>query len=177
VHDIEELTKKPTAVRKRRIHSLLREKLWHVYFKSYFKVDYFMPYISMVVAVGVVWQVLFQPSYGPINEILKSIGISNPPKWIADPNFALISFMMISVWVSIGFNLIIYIDGLQAIPKDLNEAADIDGANGWTKFSRITFPLLSPTSFFLMVTGIISTFKVFDLIAVMTQGGRLAQRQ
>ncbi|WP_438350313.1 carbohydrate ABC transporter permease [Paenibacillus sp. FA6] len=142
-----------------------------VYFKSYFKVAYFMPYISMVVAVGVVWQVLFQPSYGPINEMLKSIGIANPPKWIADPNFALISIMMISVWISIGFNLIIYIAGLQSIPKDLYEAADIDGANGWTKFIRITFPLLSPTSFFLMVTGIISTFKVFDLIAIMTQGG------
>ncbi|AOZ94353.1 carbohydrate ABC transporter permease [Paenibacillus crassostreae] len=143
----------------------------HVYFKSYFKVAYFMPYISMVVAVGVVWQVLFQPSYGPINEILKSIGIANPPKWIADPNFALISIMMISIWISIGFNLIIYIAGLQSIPKDLYEAAEIDGASGWTKFTRITFPLLSPTSFFLMVTGIISTFKVFDLIAVMTQGG------
>ena len=79
--------------------------------------------------------------------------------------------MMITVWISIGFNMIIYIAGLQSIPKDLYEAADIDGANGWVKFRRITFPLLSPTSFFLMVTGIISTFKVFDIIAVLTQGG------
>lgn len=142
-----------------------------VYMKSYFKVAYFMPYISSVVAVAVVWQVLFQPSYGPINELLKSIGLHNPPKWIADPHFALLSIMMISVWISIGFNMIIYIAGLQSIPRDLYEAADIDGANGWTKFTRITVPLLSPTSFFLMVTGIISTFKVFDIIAVMTQGG------
>lgn len=141
----------------------------YVYFKGYFKVAYFVPYISMTVAV--VWQVLFQPSYGPINELLKSIGIANPPQWIADPNYALISIMMISVWISIGFNMIVYIAGLQSIPKDLYEAADIDGANGWTKFRRITFPLLSPTSFFLLVTGIISTFKVFDIIAVMTQGG------
>lgn len=143
----------------------------YVYFKGYFKVAYFMPYISMIVAVAVVWQVLFQPSYGPINEMLRAVGIANPPKWIADPNFALISIMMISIWVSIGFNLIIYIAGLQSIPKDLYEAAEIDGANGWRKFTRITFPLLSPTSFFLLVTGIISTFKVFDIIAVMTQGG------
>ncbi len=143
----------------------------YVYFKGYFKVAYFVPYISMTVAVAVVWQVLFQPSYGPINELLKSIGIANPPQWIADPNYALISIMMISVWISIGFNMIVYIAGLQSIPKDLYEAADIDGANGWTKFRRITFPLLSPTSFFLLVTGIISTFKVFDIIAVMTQGG------
>ena len=143
----------------------------HVYLKGYFKVAYFMPYISNIVAVAVVWQVLFQPSYGPINQILKTFGIDNPPMWIADPKYALISIMMIVVWMSIGFNMIIYIAGLQSIPKDLYEAADIDGANGWTKFSRITFPLLSPTSFFLLVTGIISTFKVFDLIAVMTQGG------
>jgi multiple sugar transport system permease protein len=142
-----------------------------VYMKGYFKVAYFMPYISNIVAVAVVWQVLFQPSYGPINEILRTLGMSNPPKWIADPNFALISIMLISIWISIGFNLIIYIAGLQAIPKDLYEAADIDGANGWTKFRRITLPLLSPTSFFLLVTGIISTFKVFEIIAVMTQGG------
>jgi multiple sugar transport system permease protein len=143
----------------------------HVYLKSYFKVAYFMPYISSIVAVAVVWQVLFHPSYGPINEFLKSIGIDNPPKWIADPNYALVSIMMITVWISIGFNMIIYIAGLQSIPKDLYEAADIDGANGWVKFFRITFPLLSPTSFFLLVTGIISTFKVFDVIAVLTQGG------
>ncbi|SFD55060.1 multiple sugar transport system permease protein [Paenibacillus catalpae] len=143
----------------------------HVYLKSYFKVAYFMPYISSIVAVAIVWQVLFQPSYGPINQVLHTLGFSNPPKWIADPHYALISIMMIVVWTSIGFNMIIYTAGLQSIPKDLYEAADIDGANGWTKFARITFPLLSPTSFFLLVTGVIATFKVFDIIAVMTQGG------
>ncbi len=143
----------------------------HIYMKGYFKVAYFMPYISNIVAVAVVWQVLFQPSFGPINEFLHAIGIDNPPKWLADPDYALISVMMITVWISIGFNMIIYMAGLQSIPRDLYEAADIDGANGWVKFARITFPLLSPTSFFLLVTGVIATFKVFDLIAVTTQGG------
>lgn len=143
----------------------------YVYWKRFFKVAYFMPYISSIVAVAIVWQVLFQPSYGPINEMLKAIGIANPPKWIADPKFALYSIMMITIWVSIGFNLIVYIAGLQSIPRDLYEAADIDGANARVKFTRITFPLLSSTSFFLLVTGIIATFKVFDIIAVMTQGG------
>ncbi|WP_028548410.1 carbohydrate ABC transporter permease [Paenibacillus sp. UNC451MF] len=142
-----------------------------VYWKGFFKVAYFMPYISSVVAVAIVWQVLFHPSAGPVNQFLMSIGISNPPKWIADPNYALISVMMISVWISIGFNLIVYIAGLQSIPKDLYEAADIDGASGWVKFKSITLPMLSPTTFFLLITGIISTFKVFDLIAVLTQGG------
>ena len=143
----------------------------NVYMKGFFKVAFFMPYISSVVAIAVVWQVLFHPSAGPINQVLKSLGIENPPLWIADPNFALISIMIIQIWISIGFNMIIYLAGLQSIPRDLYEAADIDGANAWVKFRNITLPLISPTSFFLFITGIISTFKVFDLIAVLTKGG------
>ncbi|MBY0147559.1 carbohydrate ABC transporter permease [Neobacillus niacini] len=143
----------------------------NVYMKGFFKVAFFMPYISSVVAIAVVWQVLFHPSAGPINQVLMSLGIKNPPLWIADPNFALISIMIIQIWISIGFNMIIYLAGLQSIPRDLYEAADIDGANAWVKFRNITLPLISPTSFFLFITGIISTFKVFDLIAVLTKGG------
>ncbi|MCM3766292.1 carbohydrate ABC transporter permease [Neobacillus niacini] len=143
----------------------------NVFFKGYFKVAFFMPYISSIVAIAVVWQVLFHPSAGPINQVLMSLGMENPPKWIADPNFALFSIMLIQVWVSIGFNLIVYLAGLQNIPKDLYEAADIDGANAWVKFRYITLPMISPTSFFLFITGIIATFKVFDLIAVLTKGG------
>ncbi len=142
-----------------------------VYAKGFFKVVYFLPYISSVVAVATVWRVLFHPSMGPVNQFLTSIGIENPPKWIADPNYALLSVMMISVWISIGYNMIVYMAGLQSIPKDLYEAADIDGANGWVRFTRITLPMLSPTTFFLLITGIIYTFKVFDLVAVLTQGG------
>ncbi|MEK3912129.1 sugar ABC transporter permease [Paenibacillus sp. FSL H7-0331] len=149
--------------------AILIEK--HIYFKSFFKVAFFMPYISSVVAVATVWMVLFNPSTGPVNQFLTSIGIDNPPKWIADPSYALPSLMMVSIWISIGFNMIIYIAGLQNIPKDLYEAADIDGANGWVKFQKITLPLLSPTTFFLLVSGIIATFKVFDLIAILTRGG------
>ncbi|AST96154.1 carbohydrate ABC transporter permease [Shouchella clausii] len=142
-----------------------------VYMKGYFKVAFFMPYISSVVAIAVVWQVLFHPSAGPINQTLMALGIDNPPKWIADPNFSLISVMLIQIWISVGFNLIVYIAGLQAIPKQLYEAAEMDGANGWDKFRKITFPMVSPTSFFLLITGIIASFKVFDLIAVLTKGG------
>ncbi|WP_073201332.1 carbohydrate ABC transporter permease [Gracilibacillus kekensis] len=145
----------------------------NVYLKSYFKVAFFMPYISSVVAIAVVWQVLFHPSQGPINQVLMTFGIQNPPTWISDPNFALISLMIIHTWISIGFSLIVYIAGLQSIPKELYEAADIDGANSWYKFRNITIPLISPTSFFLLITGIIASFKAFDLIAVLTQGGPL----
>lgn len=143
----------------------------YVYMKGYFKIAYFVPYVSMTVAVAIVWQVLFQPSYGPINEMLKAIGIADPPKWIADPHFALISIMMISVWISIGFNMIIYIAGLQSIPKDLYEAADIDGAGSLDKIQTDHLPAAVTNDLFLLVTGIIATFKVFDIIAVLTQGG------
>ncbi|WP_082053763.1 carbohydrate ABC transporter permease [Gordoniibacillus kamchatkensis] len=142
-----------------------------VYWKDFFKVIYFMPYISSIVAVAAVWQVLLHPSYGPVNHFLQTVGVEHLPKWLADTHFALLSVMMIMVWTQIGFSLIIYLAALQNIPRDLFEAADIDGASGWQKFRSVTLPMLSPTSFFLLVTGIIGTFKVFDLIAVLTAGG------
>jgi len=143
----------------------------HVYWKDLFKVIYFMPYISSIVAVAIVCQVLFHPEYGPVNETLKALGMSQPPKWLADPQFALYTVMAITVWTGIGYNLIIYMAGLQSIPKDLFEAADIDGASPRVKFFKITLPMLSPTTFFLLVTGIIGSFKVFDIIVILTNGG------
>ncbi|MBP1965538.1 carbohydrate ABC transporter permease [Paenibacillus aceris] len=141
------------------------------YFKTFFKVIYFMPFISSFVAVAVLWRVLFHPNSGPINGFLKSIGIEHPPLWLADPNYALVSVMIIMVWASLGFNMIIFLAGLQNIPKDLYEAADIDGASVIKQFFSITLPLLSPTTFFLLITGIVSSFKAFDLIMILTNGG------
>ncbi|EFM10466.1 binding-protein-dependent transport systems inner membrane component [Paenibacillus curdlanolyticus YK9] len=142
-----------------------------VYFKDLFKIVYFMPYISSVVGVAVVFQVLFHPSLGPINQFLTMLGVDNPPKWLADIHFSLPSVMLILIWVQIGFNMIIYMAGLQNIPKDLYEAASIDGATSWQQFKRITLPMISSTTFFLLVTGVVYSFKVFDLIAVLTKGG------
>ncbi|WP_082053285.1 carbohydrate ABC transporter permease [Gordoniibacillus kamchatkensis] len=142
-----------------------------VYWKDVFKIVYFIPYISSIVAVAIVFQVLFHPSYGPINQTLQALGVANPPKWIADSDVALYCVMGLMVWVNIGYNMIIFIAGLQSIPRDLYEAADIDGASKWKQFFGITVPLLSPTTFFLLVTGIIGSFKVFDIIAVLTGGG------
>ncbi|MGJ9383578.1 carbohydrate ABC transporter permease [Salipaludibacillus sp. CF4.18] len=143
----------------------------YVYFKDFFKVIYFMPFISSIVAVAVVFQVLFHPTDGPINQFLMAIGVENPPGWIASVAFSLPSVMLIMIWTSIGFNLIIYLAGLQSIPKELYEAAQIDGASAWYQFLKITIPLVSPTTFLLLVTGTISSFKVFDLIIVLTNGG------
>lgn len=141
-----------------------------VYLKNVFKVIFFLPYISSIVAVAIVFQLLFHPSYGPINQFLRAIGVTNPPTWLADIHYALPSVMIIMVWVGIGFSLIVYMAALQSIPKDLYESADIDGAGAWTRFAKITFPLVSPTTFFLLVTGFISTFKSFDIIKVLTEG-------
>ncbi|WP_077620833.1 carbohydrate ABC transporter permease [Bacillus sinesaloumensis] len=143
----------------------------YVYLKDLFKVIYFMPFISSIVAVAVVFQVLFHPTKGPINQLLISLGVDNPPAWIADVTYALPSVMLIMIWTGIGFNLIIYLAGLQNIPKELYEAAQIDGATAWSQFTKITIPLVSPTTFLLFVTGVISSFKVFDLIIVLTNGG------
>ncbi|WP_342477681.1 sugar ABC transporter permease [Paenibacillus sp. FSL H7-0350] len=141
------------------------------YFKTFFKVIYFMPFISSFVAIALLWRVLYHPNNGPINGFLRSIGFEHPPMWLADPKYALISVMIIMVWTSLGFNMVIYLAGLQNISRDLYEAADVDGASPLRQFFRITLPMLSPTSFFLLITGVVGSFKVFDLIMVLTGGG------
>ncbi len=131
----------------------------------------FMPYISSAVAVAVVWLVIFHPTSGPVNSFLMSIGIESPPRWTGTATWALPTVMIVSLWGGLGYDMMIYLAGLQGIPKELYEAAEIDGATNVRSFLHITFPLLWPTTFFLLVTGIIGSFKVFALINVMTQGG------
>ncbi|GBF71833.1 hypothetical protein PA598K_00046 [Paenibacillus sp. 598K] len=142
-----------------------------VYASGAFKVIYFMPQISSVVAVAVVWQVLFHPSFGPVNSFLMNLGVDNPPRWLADTTFALPSVMMLMIWIDLGVALIIYIAGLKNIPADLYEAARIDGASTFVQFRSITLPLLTPTTFFLLITGFMGNFKSFALIKVLTDGG------
>ncbi|MCG7406964.1 sugar ABC transporter permease [Paenibacillus sp. ACRRX] len=142
-----------------------------VYFKSYFKVVFFIPYISSIIAVAAVWSILFHPSLGPINQILMDLGVSNPPKWLVDPKTSLIAVAIISSWAGLGYTIIIYMAGLSNISEELYEAAEIDGATGLKKFFNITIPLLRPTTFFLLITMLIGSFKVFDIISYLTEGG------
>lgn len=135
------------------------------------RVMIFIPYIASVVAVCAVWMVLLQPSYGPINSFLRAIGIENPPMWLADFNWSLPSIMIIYVWQQVGYYSIVFIAGLKGISEDVYEAARVDGASSIRQFFNITIPLLSPTTFFLTIMGIIGSFKVFDQISVLTQGG------
>src|SRR5690554_1987106 len=143
----------------------------HVHLKGVFKVTMFIPYISTTVAVAAVWGALFHPSKGPINQWLMRFGISEPPKWLADSTFALVAIIIITIWVNLGYKIIIYLAGLSNIPEDLYESANIDGANGVQKFWLITLPMLSPTILFLTITTLIGSFKVFDIIKFLTGGG------
>ena len=134
------------------------------------RISMYMPHICNIVATSAVWMMMFS-SYGPFTLMIKSLGVANPPRWLADYNWALPAVMLVSVWSSLGYRIFIYSAAIQGLPRDLYEAASIDGATGYQQFRRLTIPLLAPTTFFLTITGIISSFKVFGQINVMTKGG------
>lgn len=139
---------------------------------------YFLPHIVSLVAVGVVWSWIFLPDkYGLLNSVLQFFGIEIK-KWLADPNLAMVSLVIIGIWKSIGYNMVIFIAGLLSIPKSLYEAAQIDGANSLQKFFKVTLPLLKPTIFFVMVSSTIySLFQVFDIVKVTTDGGPIGKTE
>ncbi|CAN7593528.1 MULTISPECIES: carbohydrate ABC transporter permease [unclassified Paenibacillus] len=141
------------------------------YLKSTFRMLIFMPHISSLVAISVVWGVLYNPSQGPINAFLRSLGISDPPGWLSSSTWALPAIMIMTIWSNIGYNMIIYLAGLQGIPKDLYEAAKIDGAGSRGCFFHITLPMLSSTTFFVLITSMIHSFQVFIAVFSMTYGG------
>lgn len=137
----------------------------------FFKTVFFFPYITSMVAVGIIWTLLYNPTVGPINSLLKSIGISSPPGWLLSTGSALPAVMIVYIWKMSGYYMIIFLAGLQSIPRHLYEAAEIDGAGKIKKFFKVTLPLLSPTTFMVMILIIINSFQVFDLIQIMTDGG------
>ena len=141
------------------------------YFKKTLKVAIFIPYISSIVAVSVVWMVILHPTNGPVNQLLMSMGVENPPRWFVSIDWALPSIIVMTTWQNIGYNVLIYIAALNAINPSLYEAGRIDGANPVQEFFKITIPMVSPTSFFLLITNIIGSFRVFDQISVITDGG------
>lgn len=136
-----------------------------------FRTAFFFPYVASLVAVGAVWNMIFQPEFGPVNEILRTIGVENPPRWCASADWAMVVIIIVSVWKYMGYYMVVYLAALQGIPASLYEAASIDGANGWKKFFNITIPMLRSTTFFVVIMLTIQCFKVFDLIYIMTGGG------
>ncbi|MDO5415703.1 MAG: sugar ABC transporter permease [Lachnospiraceae bacterium] len=138
---------------------------------AFYRASFFFPYIASTVAVGAVWNMLFQPDFGPVNEFLKFIGIANPPRWVVSTDWAMVAVAVVTVWKYMGYYMIVYLAALQGISSSLYEAASIDGANGWQKLRYITVPMLTPTTFFVLIMLTIQCFKVFDLVYVMTGGG------
>ena len=139
---------------------------------NFFRTLFFMPVISSWVAVSVVWITLLDPDVGVVNYVLTQFGLGKM-NWLGDPNTAMPSIVLIAIWKGMGFQMVIWLAGLQAIPQELYEAAAIDGANRINAFWRITLPLLAPTTFFLTITGIIGSFQVFSPVYVITGGGPL----
>lgn len=149
---------------------LLNSKL--IKFKKLFRTIYFIPVVTTIVAVAIVWRYLYHPRFGILNYLLSFIGI-NPIDWLGDPYFAMPAIIILAVWKNFGYNMILFIAGLQNIPSELYEAAELDGASGWFKFKSITLPLLAPTTFFTTIITMIGYFQLFAEPYVMTQGGPL----
>jgi len=139
-------------------------------FKGLFRTIYFVPVVTNMVAASFVWRWLFEPSHGVINCFLSLLNLPQPG-WLADPQWALPAMMVVGVWKQIGFAMVIFLAGLQTIPRDMFEAAYIDGASGLTMLRKITLPLLNPTIVFTSVMLVINAFRVFTIPYVMSAGG------
>ena len=147
---------------------LLNRKLRGV---AFFRTAAFFPYITSIVAITTVWNLLFSPQYGPINEVLRFVGIDNPPGWTTSATWAMPAIIIVGTWREMGYYMILFLAGLQSVPRELYEAARMDGANAWQRFLNVTMPCLRPTTFFVTVMLTIGSFKVFDIILLMTNGG------
>ncbi len=129
-----------------------------------------MPWLLPLIVSASTWSWMLNSDSGIVNSVLQAVGMQ-PVDWLTSPNWSLASVIIANIWIGIPFNLVILYSGLQSIPPDIYEAAAIDGANGWQRFWRITFPLLRPVSAITLLLGLVYTLKVFDIIWIMTRGG------
>ncbi|WP_199921737.1 carbohydrate ABC transporter permease [Psychromicrobium lacuslunae] len=131
----------------------------------------FAPYVLSGVGVGLVWLFIFDPVYGALSWVLRGLGQSSP-QWINDPKLALTMVIIVYIWKNLGYCAVVYLAGLQSMPKDVMEAASLDGAGATRRFFSIVFPLLSPTTFFLLITSLLSSLQAFDILKIMTPTGQ-----
>lgn len=139
---------------------------------TFYRVAMYLPVITSMAAAAVVWRYIYDPDIGLANYLLSLVGVS-PKKWLVDPKTALPAVAIVGVWKRLGYNVVLYLAGLQAIPGYYYEAAEIDGASEFAKIRHITLPLLSPTTFFVVIMQVIASFKVFVSVNIMTNGGPL----
>lgn len=143
-----------------------------LFLKSFWRVLYFLPVVTPTVAAAMVWKLLFQPSFGYVNMVLQNVGFDiEKLTWLVSAQLALPTVISLGIWRRIGFTIIVYLAALQAIPQEYYEGARVDGAGAWQTFSRITVPLLKPTTLMLVTLGLIDSFLVFDQVLIMTRGG------
>jgi multiple sugar transport system permease protein len=140
--------------------------------RSFARALYFLPNVTSLAAVAFVWQWLLNPEYGLFNAALKGMGLPTLG-WLSDPVLAMPSVAGVSIWQGLGFTVLIYLSGLRGIPEEVYEAAKLDGASSWPTFRHITWPLLTPTTMFLTIMGVIGGFQVFQSVYIMTGGGPL----
>ena len=138
---------------------------------SVLRATYYLPQILPVAVAGVLWNWILNAQTGAVNEILRSIGIENPPNWLGSPTTALPSVMLVLVWVQIGYPVVIFMSALQRVDPELYEAAELDGANWWRRFRAITIPQIKPETFVVVLTCTVAALKVFGPIYVLTRGG------
>ena len=143
-----------------------------VRFKPFFRSAFFAPWVTTLVAVALVWRYIYHPQYGLINSALAHLGFA-PIDWLGDTHWAMFSIIVLSVWKNFGYNMLVFLAGLQSIPEELYEAAALDGAGWWQRFRRITVPMLGPTFVFVGVVTMIASFQIFSEPYVMTGGGPL----
>lgn len=137
-------------------------------FRSFYRVLFFLPVLTMPVAIATIWKWLYDPTFGPVNGFLSTLGIEGP-EWLSNPRTAVVAVVIVLLWSGVGYDMIIFLAGLQTIPRDYYDAASLDGASAWRQFRDITLPLLTPTTFFLLIIAVISSLQVFDLVYVMTK--------
>ena len=136
----------------------------------FFRTVFFFPYVSSMVAICVCWSFMLMKD-GPVNQLIMGLGIDFNKAWTADSTMAIWSIILVSVWRNMGYYMVLYLAALQGIPRELMEAATVDGANKWQQFLHVTLPQLKPTTFFVSVMMVISCFKIYDVVAIMTDGG------
>ena len=149
---------------------LLNSKI--IKLKGLFRVTYFLPVVTTLVAVAIVWRFIYHPRFGFLNYLISFIGIS-PIDWLGEAKYSMPAIILMAVWKNFGYNMIIFIAGLQNIPEYLYEAAVLEGANGWQQFKKITIPMLAPTTLFISIITMIGYFQLFAEPYIMTQGGPL----
>jgi multiple sugar transport system permease protein len=144
----------------------------NIRFRAFYRMLFFMPVLTMPVAIATIWKWLFDPGFGPVNAQLGRMGLPQP-EWLNQPQTAVIAVVIVLLWSGVGYDMIIFLAGLQNIPREFYEAAQLDGAGTFRQFRDITLPLLTPTTFFLSVVAIIGSLQVFDLVYVMTRVGNI----